>query len=75
MAKATDLQTRFKQEILPQLREKLNIKNDMAVPQITKLRINVGMGSYIKSHNKDYSNIVENITMISGQKPVLNNAK
>jgi large subunit ribosomal protein L5 len=75
MAKPTDLQTRFTKEIVPQLKEKLGKKNTMAIPKITKVKINVGMGSYIKSHNKDFSNIIENITAISGQKPVLNKSK
>lgn len=75
MPKSTDLQTRFVKEIVPQLKEKLGKKNTMAIPKVTKVKINVGMGSYIKTHNKDYSNIVENLTIISGQKPVLNKAK
>jgi large subunit ribosomal protein L5 len=75
MPKATNLKTRFTTEIAPKLQKQLGIKNAHAVPKVTKVRINVGMGSYIKQHNKDYSNIVENITQISGQKPVLNKAK
>jgi large subunit ribosomal protein L5 len=75
MAKSEDLQTRFTKEILPKLQEKLGKKNVMSVPKITKVKINVGMGSYIKTHNKDYSNIIENITAIAGQKPTLNKAK
>lgn len=75
MAKSEDLQTRFESEILPKLQEKLGKKNVMSVPKITKVKVNVGMGSYIKSHNKDYSNIIENITAIAGQKPTLNKAK
>lgn len=75
MAKSENLQTRFTTEILPKLKEKLGKKNIMSVPKVTKVKINVGMGSYIKTHNKDYSNIIENITSISGQKPTLNKAK
>ena len=75
MAKSEDLQTRFKNDIIPQLKEKLGKKNTMSIPKVTKVRINVGIGSYVKSHNKDYSNIVENITAIAGQKPTLNKAK
>lgn len=75
MAKPEDLQTRFMTKILPKLKEKLGKKNIMSIPKITKIRVNVGMGSYIKSHNKDYSNIIDNITTITGQKPTLNKAK
>jgi len=75
MPKIDNLQARFTKDILPKLKEKLGKKNTMSVPKITKIKVNVGMGSYIKSHNKDYSNIIENIAAITGQKPVLTKAK
>ena len=75
MAKAIDLQTKFKKEIAPKLKEVLGIKSVMAVPRVTRITINSGIGTYTKTHNKDYSNIVENITKISGQKPIVTRAK
>jgi large subunit ribosomal protein L5 len=74
-AKVLDLKTRFTEEMIPELQKSLGIKNKMAVPKVTKVVINVGLGTYIKSHNKDYSTIVENITKISGQKPLTTKAK
>jgi large subunit ribosomal protein L5 len=73
--KAVDLKTRFLTEIAPELKKSLGLKNTMASPKITKITLNVGIGSYILSHNKDFSNIIENLTMISGQKPVVAKAK
>lgn len=73
--KAIDLKTRFKEEIIPELKKTLGIKNIMALPKVVKVTINTGIGSYIKAHNKEYSNIVENITKICGQKPVLRKSK
>ncbi len=75
MTKAVDLQTKFKKEIAPKLKEVLGIKSVMAVPKVTRVTINSGIGTYTKTHNKDYSNIVENITKISGQKPIVTRAK
>lgn len=75
MTKPVDLKTRFYKELTQELKKTLGVKNTMAVPRVTKIKLNVGMGTYIKIHNKDYSNIVENITKISGQKPVLNKSK
>ncbi|MBD3360947.1 50S ribosomal protein L5 [Candidatus Peregrinibacteria bacterium] len=75
MAKPKDLQTRFKKEIAPELQKNLNIKNLMGIPKITKVKINVGMGSYVKAQNKDYSNVIDNIIKISGQKPIITKAK
>lgn len=75
MAKDLDLQTRFNKEIAPKLKETLKVKNTMAVPKVTQITLNCGIGTYIKSHNKDFSNIVESITAISGQKPVVTKSK
>lgn len=75
MTKAVDLQTRFKKEIAPKLKETLGSKNIMSVPKITKVTINAGIGTYVKTHNKDYSPVVENLTRISGQKPVVTKSR
>ncbi|MBI4975560.1 50S ribosomal protein L5, partial [Candidatus Peregrinibacteria bacterium] len=71
MTKNVDLKTIFREKIAPELKKTLGLKNNMAVPKVKKITINVGIGSYVKAHNKDYSSIVENITKISGQKPVV----
>lgn len=75
MTKPLDLQTKFKTEIAPKLREALGIKNIMAVPKVTRITINSGIGTYVKTHNKDYANIVENIQLISGQKPIVTKSR
>lgn len=75
MSKTTDFKTRFNKEIMPKVKESLSIKNTMAVPRVTKVVINCGIGTYVKAHNKDYSNIVDNLTAIAGQKPVVTKAK
>ncbi len=75
MAKPIDLQTRFKKDIAPKLKEGLGIKNVMAVPRVTRITINAGIGTYTKTHNKDYSSVVENIMKITGQKPIVTRAK
>jgi large subunit ribosomal protein L5 len=70
-----DLKTIFKEEIAPKLKEELKLKNVNAVPKITKVTLNVGLGTYLQKNGKDYSHVVENITKISGQKPVLTKAR
>ncbi len=75
MTKILDLQTRFKKEIQPELQKTLGIKNIMAVPKVKKVTLNVGIGSQKDSNNKDYSYIVENLTKITGQKPIITKAK
>lgn len=76
MSKSVDFKTRFKKEIIPKVKENLKLKNDNAVPKITKITINAGIGTYAKTHGtKDFSHIMNNIARISGQKPVLTRAK
>ncbi|MDD3861440.1 MAG: 50S ribosomal protein L5 [Candidatus Gracilibacteria bacterium] len=75
MTKPVDLKTRFLKEIAPELQKTLGLKNYASLPKVTKVTINVGIGSYVQSHNKDYSKIVENITAITGQKPMVAKAK
>ncbi|MCB9798338.1 50S ribosomal protein L5 [Candidatus Nomurabacteria bacterium] len=68
------LQTQYKQKVVPALKEKFGYKNEMQVPKIQKVIINVGYGR----HNKDkgYIDNVENtLRLITGQKPVHNLAK
>jgi len=64
----------YKKEILPELKKRLDIKNDMAAPHLAKVVLNVGFGR----SNKDkelIKFIEENLTIIAGQKPMLNKAK
>jgi large subunit ribosomal protein L5 len=75
MKNENELKTRFEKEIVPALMKELGIKNRMATPRMTKVTINVGIGSYTKNQSKDYSHIVDNITAITGQKPVIIKAK
>ena len=69
-----DYTTYVNTEVLPKVQKELNIPNLMAAPHITKIMINVGIGSRMKV-TKDYSDIVDNITAIGGQKPVVIMAK
>lgn len=60
--------------ILPKIQKELGLKNTMEVPRITKINVNVGIGSRLKT-SKDYNDVIENITAITGQKPVVTMAK
>ena len=75
MAKPVDLQTQFITKIAHELNKTLGIKNPMASPKLTKISVNVGMGTYLKNNGgKDFSHILESIQAITGQKPVVNKA-
>lgn len=64
----------FNKEVIPALQKELGIKNRMAVPRISKVKLNVGIGTLTKN-TKDYSDVINNVTKIAGQKPVVTNAK
>lgn len=68
------LKEKYKKEILPKMKEKFGYKNDMAVPKMEKVVLNVGFGR--NSKDKELiDNIKKNLTSITGQRPVLTKAK
>lgn len=68
------LKEQFTKNILPALQKELKVKNVFAVPRVTKVILNVGIGKMTES-GKDYSHVVENLAAISGQKPVVAKAR
>lgn len=68
------LKDKYQKEILPKLKEEFGIKNNLAVPTLKKIVLNVGMGD--AKDNKDITaKVLENLTVLSGQKPVVTVAK
>jgi large subunit ribosomal protein L5 len=63
------LQEIYKQEIVPRLMERLGITNVMAVPRITKITLNMGVGEAL-ADRKVLEHAMSDMTRISGQKPV-----
>lgn len=64
----------FVKDIRPQVQKAGDIKNVMAVPKLEKIVINVGIGTYTKQHKK-FDDVVANISQITGQKPIVQNAR
>jgi large subunit ribosomal protein L5 len=63
------LQELYKKEIVPQLMERLELKNVMAVPRIAKVTLNMGVGEAL-ADRKVLEHAMSDLTRISGQKPV-----
>ena len=57
-------------DIVPALREELEIKNAMQTPKLEKIVISVGIGEEGKD-NKLTQNMADTISLIAGQKPSL----
>lgn len=64
----------YKQEITPKLIDKFQYKNVMQVPKVEKVIINIGVGEAIQNP-KALDAAVNDLTLISGQKPVITKAK
>lgn len=69
-----NFETRFKKHGIPHLRSELGLTNDLQVPRIVKMTVNVGVGKSLKDAN--YIALVEDsLIRITGQKPVRTKAK
>lgn len=68
----------FKETAAPKLKEQFGIKNPMALPRLKKIVISVGMGKSLegtKINAKMKDTVLEDLTVITGQKPVMTRAK
>jgi large subunit ribosomal protein L5 len=68
------LKEKFNKEISPALMSKFNYKSVMEVPKLEKIVINMGVGDAV-ANAKSLDNAVEELALISGQKPVITKAK
>ena len=68
------LQEQYKNEIAPALFKELGLKNVMQIPQITKVVVNIGVGEAL-DNPKAMDAAVNDLTIITGQKPVVIAAK
>lgn len=68
------LQTVYKETIVPKLQEQLGFKSVMEVPRITKITLNMGLGEAV-ADKKIIEHAVNDMTMISGQKPIVTMAR
>jgi len=70
----TPMQEQYKQEVMPALMDDFNYQSVMQVPRITKVVVNVGVGEAL-DNAKAIDAAVNDITAITGQKPVVTKAK
>jgi len=68
------LKEKYQSEINKAMMEKFNYKNVMEIPKLEKVVINSGLGD-IKDNSKSINLAVEEISIITGQKPIVTKAK
>ena len=70
----SNLREKYKKELRSSLKEELGLNNIMAVPKVTKVVINMGVGE-AANDKKHLESALENLTVISGQRPIVTKAR
>jgi large subunit ribosomal protein L5 len=68
------LKERYQTEIVPALMDTLRLDNVMQVPRVQKVVVNIGVGEALENA-KALDAAVEDMTIITGQKPVITQAR
>lgn len=68
------LKEKYQEEVISYLMDKFGYKNVMQVPKLEKVIVNIGLGE-AKDNPKALESAVNDLTIITGQKPVITKAK
>ena len=68
------LKTHYLESVAPALRKEFGLANDLQVPRIEKVVVNIGVGEALENA-KALDAAVEDMTTITGQKPVVAKAR
>ncbi len=68
------LREQYKKEVVPALMKKFGYKSVMECPKLEKIVINIGLGD-TRDNPKALDNAINDISLITGQKPVVTYAK
>ncbi len=68
------LKAKYRAEVIPALLRQFNYKNALQVPRLTKITVNMGLGEAV-GNAKIIETGVEQITAITGQKPMITKAR
>ena len=71
---APRLKTRYRDELVPRLRDELGLFNVMQVPRVDKVVVNMGVGDAVKD-GRMLDAALDDLTTITGQKPVVTKAR
>lgn len=65
---------KYKEEIIPKMKKEFDLGNDLEVPRIKKVVVNVGIGKFLKDTNQ-VTDITKTLEIITGQKPLMTEAR
>jgi large subunit ribosomal protein L5 len=69
------LKAHFRETVKPALKEEFGYKNDMQIPRLDKIVLNIGCGAESVRDSKKAKSAVEDLTAIAGQQAVATMAK
>jgi large subunit ribosomal protein L5 len=69
------LKQQFRETIRPALREEFGYRNDMQIPRLEKIVLNIGAGSESVRDSKKAKSAQDDLTLIAGQRAVVTKAK
>lgn len=75
------LLTQYRNEIVPQLRTELGRENLLSLPRVTKIVVSMGLGKAVAEsaskagENPRFTEAIEHLGTITGQKPVVRRAR
>lgn len=70
----SNLQKKYQEEVVPQLEKEFSLKNQLAVPKVSKVVVNLGIKEAAHDENV-LKKATERLEMICGQKPKVCRAK
>jgi large subunit ribosomal protein L5 len=68
------MKVQYQEEIIKELKKKFNYSNDMQIPKLDKIVLNMGLGDAV-AESKKADVAFEALGLIAGQKPVFTKAK
>jgi len=68
------LKQRYLTEVKPRLKERFRIENDLAVPRLRKIVVNMGVGSAVENKGRVES-ASKDLAQITGQRPIVRKSK
>lgn len=69
------LKAEYRDRIRAALKEEFGYRNDMQIPRLEKIVLNIGCGSEAVKDSKKVKSAQEDLSLIAGQKAVINKAK
>lgn len=69
-----NIKQHYRETVVPEMMKEFRYKNVMQVPRVVKVVVNIGVGEALENA-KALDGAVEDVTKVTGQKPVITKAK